>query len=453
MIEIKFSSIPEQSRNAVLRFPVATLCCFAFYIIAIFHINEDYDSFAKLLQLLPLGYVLSISLRLFTEDAGWRGWRSYADVTVIPLLVLYYILLPDVNDFSERTFICYGVFFLVAIIGLVIAPYRSLAQPERFWIYNVKIVWSMLLSVICTGILFGGLSLTLISVEFLFDVTVPYGYFHLSVFWCVFVAHLVFAAGIPAQSQRMEQSKANYSILSMIGQYILLPLLLLYLIILYIYGLKILIIQQLPEGEIAIMTIAYSVAGLFVYLLLHHSFITKTSKAAIYFCRYFFYSELPIIVLLFVAVIRRTVDYGITESRYFLWLGVFWLLGISLYMIFTGGKSFRPVFVSFAVVMLLSVTGPWSMFNVSDYSQKNRLEALMIKNNVLNEGKYVYDPSVSKNNYDEMENIVMYFVTKRNVRYLQPLFTDNIDSICSKHNIYKEITSTLIYNQSNMETK
>jgi hypothetical protein len=91
MKPINFSIILEGVGKAILRFPVATLCCVAHFTITVLYINEIYfhdysDIFFRLNLLLPLGLILSIAVRLFTEDLNWRSWRSYTDVIVIPLL-------------------------------------------------------------------------------------------------------------------------------------------------------------------------------------------------------------------------------------------------------------------------------------------------------------------------------------------------------------------------------
>ncbi|MDR0605087.1 MAG: DUF4153 domain-containing protein [Bacteroidales bacterium] len=441
MKSINFSIILERMGRAILRFPVATLCCVALFAVEVLYINDVYfndyrDLFFKLNLLLPLGVVLSIAVHLFTEELGWRGWRSYTDVIVIPLLGLYYILLPNEKNVTDITAVCYAIFCLIATIGVVVAPFRSLSQPSLFWVYNVKILWRILFSIICSLIFLGGFCLALVIIEDLFEADISEKWYLFFVFfWCILFAPLFFVAGIPLQSQRTEEQKNNYPILRILGQYVLLPILLLYLLILYAYGLKIIIHWQLPKGWVSWLMIAYSGLGLFVYFLLHNFFITKATKISTYFGRYFFYSELPVILLLFVAVIRRTADYGITENRYFLWLCAFWLLGISLFMIFTKGKSFRPVFISFAVVALLSIVGPWSAFNVSDHSQRNHLKDVMTKNNLLQNGKCIDSASISTADYYEMRNILSYFGKKGNIRFLQPLFTSNIDSL---YNLYGE---------------
>jgi hypothetical protein len=409
----------------------------ALFVTEILLINDAYfygqsDPIFKLTLLLPLGFVLAVALRLFSEDFGWRDWRSYADMLVIPLLVLYYFLMPGEDDFSDISILYYIVFVLVALIGLCIAPYRSLARPSLFWQYNVKIWWGASFSLICTVVFLGGLCLALTAVDALFNVNISdKWYAYLATFWGILFAPLFFATNIPAQSQLGEEQENNYTILRVFGQYVLLPILVVYLLIFYAYGLKIIINWELPKGWVSLLTLVYSFGGLFIYFLLHHFFTTKTTKIATFFGRYFFYSELPVVALLLAAIFRRTVDYGITENRYFLWLGGFWLLGISLYMIMTKGKSFRPVLVSFACMALFSIVGPWSAVNVSECSQMHRLEKLLTKQEWLKKGCAPDSAQIQQavTDYQQVQDIEDYFSRKKN---RVDSFSSDIDSLCEK---------------------
>jgi hypothetical protein len=137
-----------------------------------------------------------------------------------------------------------------------------------------------------------------------------------------------------------------------------------------------------------------------------------------------------------VAVYRRTADYGITENRYFLWLGAFWLLGVSLYMIFTKGKTFRSVLVSLACVALLSIVGPWSAFSVSECSQIHRLQKLLTKQEWLKAGTTPDDAQIRQaaKDYRQVREIREYFSSRGNTAPFSP----DIDDLCEKYKNWYE---------------
>ncbi|MDR3132839.1 MAG: DUF4153 domain-containing protein [Prevotellaceae bacterium] len=463
MKKINWSLILARMKEIVLRFPVATLCCVALFIIEILiidgnHLDSQDDFSFKLNLLLPLGFISAVALRLFTEDLNRQDWRSYADLLVIPPLALYYSLLPGPRDFSSVDLTYYVVLCLVSITGVCVAPYRSLSKPSLFWKYIIGIGWRYLFSVICAGVFLAGLCLALLTIDTLFNVPIKEEwYLYLICFVGILFAPLFFTAGIPVLSQFVGKQDKNYTILRVFGQYILLPVLALYLLIFYAYGLKILVTWQLPDGMVGWMTICYSAAGLLVYFLLHHFYLTKATKIATLFGRYFFYSELPVLALLFVAAFRRTADYGITENRYFLWAGAFWLLGISLYMIFTKGKTFRPILVSLSCAAVLSVVGPWNVFNVSEYSQMHRLKKLLAKQEYPKEGKPLDEGQIhqAQVDYRQIQGIIKYFDKKE-----KPL-PSGIDSLCKAYEEryetcrmeYREEEEVAKYTYFEIETK
>ncbi|MDR1918461.1 MAG: DUF4153 domain-containing protein [Tannerellaceae bacterium] len=376
-----FTHIPAQIKQAILRFPVAVLFCVTLFILDCLGIGDyDFspgdDVLIKANMLLSLGFVAAVGLRLLAQDLKLRGWRGYPDVLLIPLLALYYFLLPErPKDFEDAIFTCYIVFSITAFVLLCVAPYTGSKQPLRFWQYNVEVWWRALFSFIGASVFFGGFALALWSLEVLFDVTMRDVHFlYVATVFYILFAPLFFIAGLPEQSQIAEAPIKNYPFLRVLGQYILLPVLATYLLILYTYGLKILFTWHLPNGWVSWLIIWYSGIGLLIYCMLHNLYVNRESKTVLFFGRAFFYSLLPLIVLLFVALARRISDYGFTEKRYYLLLAACWLTGVSLYMILSKVKSVRWLLISFAGIALLSLVGPWSAFNVSEASQLRRLE-------------------------------------------------------------------------------
>ncbi|MDR2361215.1 MAG: DUF4153 domain-containing protein [Prevotellaceae bacterium] len=444
MRRIIFAGFPAQVKESILRFPVALLCCLALCVIDFlffedFLTEDSQDNILKFNLLLPLGFVLAVGLRIFAEDRRSRAWR-YAEWSVIPLLTLYFFLLPDGVYYSfehhPTQYVSYAVFCITALLFLCLAPFSGTKQPLLFWRYNLKIWGRALFSFLCADVFWIGLMIAIYSMQTLFDVDVHDAWFgHMCLFCFLMLGPLLFTSGIPRASEINKEPVWNYAVPRIVGQHILLPLLLVYLLILYAYGLKIAITWQLPDGWVSVLILAYSGGGLLVYFLLHFLYLTRKSKIARKFGAGFFYSELPLVALLVAAIFRRTADYGMTENRYYLWLMAGWLLGVSLYMICTRGKSLRAVFISFGALALLSLVGPWNAFNVSDCSQRNRLQTILAQNDLLHDGRYRPNTCRTINDDDarEARKVISYFRNKGNVSCLQPLFTVNVDSLYREH--------------------
>ncbi|NHW22516.1 DUF4153 domain-containing protein, partial [Escherichia coli] len=80
--------------------------------------------------------------------------------------------------------------------------------------------------------------------------------------------------------------------------------------------------------------ISYSLVGIFA-LLLVHPLKNENSKSWVkWFSKIFYFSLVPMLVLLFVAIFTRLFDYGVTESRYFVLLMAIWITLCTFYFIF-----------------------------------------------------------------------------------------------------------------------
>ncbi|MDR3235723.1 MAG: DUF4153 domain-containing protein [Prevotellaceae bacterium] len=433
MKKLNLSSIPLQFWATMCRFPLATLFVAVLFVIDAQYIADSSINelvLLKLNMLLPLGYALALAVRVAMENLAPHRWLRVVEWLLLPLLVLYYCLLPD--DFTVVSGVCYVVLYLASLLWLGLAPFSAGKQPLFFWRYNVKIWFRLLLAVVCAWIFFGAVAVAIYVVSVLFNIHFSEKWFaYIGAFFMLIAAPLFFAAGIPHPANLTKEPVKPYAAARVVGQYILLPIFLLYGVILYAYGLRILVIWELPEGWVSWLILTYSASGLLIYFLLHNLYVTKSSTIAWWFGKYFFYTELPVIALMSVGVLRRISDYGITESRYYLLLSVVWLLTVSLYMIFTRGRSFRPVLLSLGIAALLSLVGPWSAFHTSDCSQMHRLRTLMEKNDLLSDGKYVADTTkkIDSADHSEMTSIIYYLVKCHGIEGLQEIFPQNLDSL------------------------
>ena len=430
-------AVVTQFKGLVFRFPAATLFCVLSFLIFVGEI-ADWDILYEVemqsaIMVSTLGFVLSLCAGICAEDKEWRGCLKRVDVLVIPLMVGYFFWLIQNNEISHINVIAHIIFSLVAISLLSIASFSTTKSPILFWQYNVKMLWQLLLATICATIFFSGFALALLAVQVLFDILSSgrsIGY--LSAFFFSLFLPLFFAAGIPTKTQIHEAKK--FPVLKIIGQYILIPILATYLIIIYAYGLKILFTWELPKGMLSWLILVSSGAGLLIFFMLHNLYVTKATKISTLFGKWFFYLKLPLLGLLFLAILRRVADYGITESRYYVLLAACWLLGITIYIIISKGRSLRPIIISFIIVALCSLVGPWSAFSVSQKSQYNRLEKLFEENELLEDGKFSNDSTkvISKAVSAECKEILHFFAKREKVEYLQPLFTQDMVSIYKK---------------------
>ncbi|MBK8672284.1 MAG: DUF4153 domain-containing protein [Bacteroidetes bacterium] len=66
---------------------------------------------------------------------------------------------------------------------------------------------------------------------------------------------------------------------------------------------------------------------------------------------------MPLIALLFVSIMKRINDYGITEWRYIGFVLGCWLLILSIYFIFSKSKNIFYIPFSLFIICILGTTG------------------------------------------------------------------------------------------------
>ena len=121
-----------------------------------------------------------------------------------------------------------------------------------------------------SGFLYVGLILALSALKLLFDIEI-HEELYLE-FYIVIIGLFntwFFVSGIPSNLEELENVNEYPKGLKIFAQYVLLPLLVLYLIILYAYGAKILIFWDWPKGIVSYLISCVSVLGILTVLLFY----------------------------------------------------------------------------------------------------------------------------------------------------------------------------------------
>ncbi|QLH47299.1 MAG: DUF4153 domain-containing protein [Bacteroidota bacterium] len=169
--------------------------------------------------------------------------------------------------------------------------------------------------------------------------------------------------GFPEHFSSFSEVQAFRKSFKVIVQYVLIPLIGLYTLILYFYLFQIVITRELPDGTVCIPILIYAGLGILAYLLTYPMQHDPTEIIARIFTRNFFYVLIPLLVIYFLAIVLRIKPYGITEDRYFILAIGIWLSFISIYLITTRQKNIVLIPVSLFIVLLLVPLVPGECFN------------------------------------------------------------------------------------------
>jgi len=381
---------------------------------------------------------LSISLFLAVKTADESSeWNSLTltlnRVGAFILLAILYLLLPENFEPSNtEIFYKYFLFFLASHLLVSFSPYLVNRNVQDFWAYNKSLFLRILLSALYVGVLYSGLSIAIYSLEALleFDIAgVRYG--QLGIFLIGIFGTWFFLAGVPQPGRLTGEEKAYPKGLRIFVQYVLIPLVVIYIIILYLYMGKIMIEWQWPNGWVANLVLSFSIVGILGLLLLYPIQDEDDHKWVHLFSRGYYIALIPLIILLMLSIWVRISEYGVTVNRYFVATLAVWLTGIVIYFLVSKMKDIRVIPTSMFLIIILISFGPLSAFEVSERSQLSRLEHNLEKHNLLSDNGTVIrsEMEIPFQDRKQISSGITYLLALKGTESIQPYFEQDLDEV------------------------
>lgn len=424
-----------QTRQTFFRYSISILLTFFGILLGIYDLETASISnqVFSLLLTVCLGIVFFMALESFLVhwDIEKRS-KIYIRLVGLLLLGLYYFSLPRYLNLKQ-----YTQFYLWLIsfgLAFTFTPYLLRREFKSFWFYNEQLIVRLLLMIFYSSVLYAGLLVAILSLEHLFS-------FHLSdkIYWETLLAVFggfglwFFLAGVPLDLHKLYNEEPYPQRLKLFTLFVLLPLLTVYGLILYIYLGKIIFTWNLPQGWVSYLVAYYSAVGLLAMLLVFP--FSRQSKRIKTFSQRFYWSLMPLIALMLVAVGRRIRDYGLTENRYFVILFALWLLGMACYFLFSKQKNLKTLPISLSILIFLAAWGPWGGFALAEWSQVNRLAYYLAKSKLLEKGKIIPEKArkvmISEEDAMQIGSIINYLGQRDQLTKLQKFFHLNLDSALS----------------------
>lgn len=450
------SHLQDEAFDTAKRFPISLLSAIVGTMLAIYLTEvERFEENIHLLNLvltLALGIPLFLCIDLFAEKhnlnpvkrrLGWLG--------ALVVLGLIFISFPTENAPSNTRvpYIRYIVYFLALHLMVAFLPFIGKTETAAsFWNFNKNLFIRLVIALFFTNVISTGISFALAAVNELFKADIqPQTFAQMYILSLGVFNTWYFLAGIPENFEEEIKADGYPKGLKIFTQFILIPLLLIYLTILYFYGGKIILLWDWPEGIVSYMIIAISVLGIFTNLLLFPIQDQKESNWIKTFYKAFYFLLVPLVVLLFIAIGIRIGDYGLTVNRYVITLMGIWLSFISIYFIL-GFKNIKTIPISLSIAMILSSFGPWGMFSMSERDQLDRLESLLTKaeilqeNKIQNEVRWMVDEkgkiipagqkptkTIPLEDLDEINSIIQYLDSYHGMGSVLPWFEQDLEAI------------------------
>lgn len=321
----------------------------------------------------PFMVLAAYSLQPFRKRG--LGWLLLYLVPIAVMVVACFM--PFLIDWPEET-----SYWIAALVGLPLwmCVRHWLTENEPFVQRNVQMAWSLARALLVAGIfylLYAAIAYTITS---LFDI--DYKTWN---GWYGQVAVVLFCGLAPVLFLAMEDQAETIEIRrfwAVLLNWVLTPALLIYTVVLYIYAAKILFTWNLPKGGVAVMVTVFFVVFFAAKML---EMLTEPRPFK-WFYDHFSLFVVPLMALFWTGLTRRLMDYGLTESRYYLiLLGGLMTLIVIVFLFRNRHGFFALAAGALCVVLLTVLLPPLRGENVAMRSQLHRVRNLAQQLDRLND--------------------------------------------------------------------
>jgi hypothetical protein len=418
----KIYQLKNEIFRTLLRFPVANACAIICFTCSYLLLEKDTKPEGMLLNALicsGIGISYFVSAQLIHESQSIRIWRSWLiKIISVSIALVFYLSLPQKLTLSQVSQIV--IWLCITHLSITFVPFFNRKQIQYFWQFNQSLFLRILQSVLYSGVLFVGIVLALLAINHLFNVKIDSKVYARLFFFLGFVFNsLFFTAGIP---KSFDAPVFYPKGLKLFAQFVLIPLVSIYQIILYCYLAKIVISSSWPTGWVCYLVLFCSGFSLLIILLIWPLINQKDNAWMRLYSRITLFSLIPLSILMAVAVYKRIDEYSYTEERLILVMLSAWLLFITIYCIINKLKNIKAIPLSLAVFFLIGNFGPWSFYSLSQKAQFTLLDSILKKNKLILNGKWVKSPSqIQKRDRYEIGNKVEYLLNHYGNQALEPL--------------------------------
>ena len=345
--------IADRWANKILdtlqRFPLATLSSFivTFLLILIIEsnhfLNSDFMFIAhKVTFVATLGIFLFPALHLLSKKFWFK-------LVGIGLLALYYYLLP-LNILDSTIIVRHTLFIFALIFMFFWAPFMDIAISNKNiweWTQNILLIFlaTILLSLAFFFIFFG----TMYSIEKLFDYSLETKHY-LQVLVAIIGLFSVnyFLGHLPKYIMLVQKNRyANIGLV--FSKYILTPIFLIYFLIFYSYIIKISIDGTWFSSGIESLAVGYTIVAISTYMYWTPLWDEPNKKF-----RIFLWGTLLFMALLLSVYIYFGIQMANIKLYSLLTLFTLWVLCVSSYFLFFKNASYKWLFFSISLFIILS---------------------------------------------------------------------------------------------------
>lgn len=346
------------------RFPITlfftiALTCYLCYFVS------NHDENKKLNWIigyyLSVGTLLSLTLHLWCEEMKRIIPKIAVQAGMHLLLILDAIYLYSYS--YEKSFTEIGIAHGAGILAIGLSVFFLSFFKEKndipSWNFALSSITACVTANVIGCIMSGGICFLILSVHKLFDLSIDSTcYLYIVILCNVCLSMFLFLGLLPQKREKHNTRPLQHSFLNGVIHYLFLPLTGGYLIVLYIYALRILINWELPIGWVSWLVITLMTGCIVIEFGLYPSRMAQQKRTDNLIARWLPLFVLPLLFLMTIGIIRRFNDYGVTINRLYLITLNIWCYFVCITLIIIKAKRISWIPISFSLVFLLTSVLP-----------------------------------------------------------------------------------------------
>lgn len=327
--------------------------------------------------------LMSLMLHLWQEEVVSKWISRVTQIVCHALLLadaigLYY---TKDEDLGQSVYLAQLAIILAMALGVVFLPFFRQKDDTQSWNFARRLTTGATISLVAAGVMTVGLEVLYIGALELFGITVSSSkmQLYIPVLFALLLPSVLTLMQIPQGAAKHQDSVPMARVLLAIIRFLFLPLITLYMLVLYIYMLTIIIRWELPNGYLTYLVSTMMVGMIVVEFLFYPFLHNEDRRFERIVARWLPVAMTPLVILMSIGIGRRLLDYGITTNRLYVLTLNIWFYTVIIGLFVGRCRRIHWVSISFGAILLLTSAHPLNFHRITLLTLTSQVQKLYNK--------------------------------------------------------------------------